>query len=129
MKLIFSLYTSPTPSQMVFRFFLRVDERSSDSYIGRDVFFSFFFGESFKIYLGSFFSLFDFWLLFKFSSFPLLKGRQTPLSNSESVQLRVWKVEFSSPIFSDIKALPIDPFSQNGQIGLILSKSVNHKLF
>ena len=34
-----------------------------------------------------FFLRFDFWFLFNLSSFPSLKGRQTPLSNSKSVKV------------------------------------------
>ena len=50
---------------------LGVDERNSDSYVFRDVFF-------FRIN-------FDFF--FRFSSFPVLNGMQTPLSKSKDIKV------------------------------------------
>ena len=70
----------------------RVDERSSDSYSGRDDFFCFFFRKSLKICFGSIF--FRGLIFFKFSSFPLLNGRQAPSSNSKSVKIKKDVIKF-----------------------------------
>ena len=54
--------------------FLRVDERSSDSYIGRDDFFFSFSGRVFKFVQAKInFARFGFWFLLKFNSLPVLK--------------------------------------------------------
>ena len=100
---------------MVVRSFLPIcksNERSEDSYIGlADYFlFVFFSGKSLKIFgmLKFAFSWFDFLLLFKFSAFPLLKVRQTSLSNSRSE-----KVTENARFPSEIQVLPIDPVFSN----------------
>ena len=58
-------------------------------YLVRMFFCFFFFSETLKksFRLKFTFSWFDFWFLLKFSSFPLLKGSQTPLTNSENVKV------------------------------------------
>ena len=66
---------------------LKVGEHSSDSYIGPDDIFPFFFRKSLKFCLGSNSLFRDLTFnFFKFSKFPLLKRRQTPLSNSKSLK-------------------------------------------
>ena len=83
---------------------------SGYSCIGLGIFFYFFFSAHFD------FSRFDLWFLFKFSPFPLLKGRQTLLLNSKRVKVtknvigfyfRKWKLIIRLP--SEIKVLLIDP--------------------
>ena len=69
--------------------FLRVDERSSDSYIGLNYFF---FRKSLEVCSGS--KLLFRGLTLDFFSFPLLKGRQTPVSNSESVKVTKNVIDF-----------------------------------
>ena len=63
---------------------------------------------------------FDLWFFFKFSAFLLLKGRQTPLSNSKIVKVtksviyfQVWKWKLIIIYPSEIKVLPIDPVFSN----------------
>ena len=71
--------------------FFGVNERSSDSYMGRDDFLS----GSLEICSGSkliFRSLAC--ILFKFSSFHLLKGRQTPTSNRKCVKVTKNVIDF-----------------------------------
>ena len=96
---------------------LRVDEGSSDLYIGRDGFFFHFFLRRFKFIL-----------------FPLLNEWQTALSNSEIVkvtrkccQLLISKSEITEQNSLRIKCLLI----QISRIGSIFfyQKSVNHSLF
>ena len=71
--------------KMLSLFLLRVDESSSESYIDRKFFFVF--RKNFDVfYKAQFFCGLTFDFFFKFISFPLPKGRQTPLSNSESVK-------------------------------------------
>ena len=66
---------------------LRVDEHSEDSFIGRDGFF-------FMKLVHAKLSRFDFAFLFKFNSFPLVKGRQTALSNSKIVNVTKNVIDF-----------------------------------
>ena len=91
--------------------FLRVDEGSSDFYIDRNEFF-FCSGSNLP------FSLLSFDFCLNASSFILLKERQTPLSNSESVNVTknknvigsLGRMDFNHKIFQrNIKKLPIDP--------------------
>ena len=86
------------------------------------------------------FSRFDLCFNFKFSAFPLLKGRQNPLSNSKNVKVtkdvidfkfRKWKLIIRYP--SEIKVSPIDPvFSNWVNVNIkvsIINCSTNSKSF
>ena len=61
--------------------------------VGRADFLCFYFQE--KYFSRKYFSRYDFGFLFKFNSlFPLLKGRQSPISNSESVNVTKNVIDF-----------------------------------
>ena len=108
-------------------FFSRVDERSSDCYIGRDAFFMVFFSEKVIKFVQAQTYFFAVWLLicFQFSSFPLFKERQTPLSNCKSIEatktgstsFQKWNLSFRFP--SEIFFYLLIQFSK---IGSVLAK-------
>ena len=101
---------------------------NSDSYISRDDFFSIFPGKVLKkVRAQIYFSLYDHLFL---SSFPLLKVRQTPLSNSKNIKVtknvidlyfRKWNLIFR--FRSGIKLLPFDPVFSNW-VNLIIKMSI-----
>ena len=65
----------------------------------------FFFQE--KFFSGNFFSLYDFGFVFKFnSSFPLLKGRQSPISKSESVSITKNVIDFEFRKWNSLSNFP-----------------------
>ena len=66
---------------------LRVEERRSGFYTGRAIFFQKFSGSNFIFSCLTCFTCFLGLTFFKLSSFPLLKGKQTTVSNSESVKV------------------------------------------
>ena len=109
--------------------FVRFDERSSVSHIGRDDFYQ---GILNLFRLKYTFSKFDFWFLFKFSSF-FVKRRQTPLSNSKSVKFMKNVIDFKFRkriFFSDFPVKwKIYLLIQFSQFRLILSKKVIHELY
>ena len=101
---------------------IKSNERSEYSYTGLADFFLFFFQEKVSKFVHAKFWFFVVWLVvsFKFSAFPLLKGRQTPLSNSKSVKVtknvihfwfRKWKLIIR--FHGEIKVLRIDPVFSN----------------
>ena len=101
--------------------FLIACERGSDSYIGDIYCFSFFSGKFLTFVRTQIYCLwYDFWFFFKFSSFLLLKGRQTPLSRSKSVSatknvidLYFRKLNLIIEFPSEIKILRFDPVFSN----------------
>ena len=82
--------------------------------------FSFFLRKSLQVQFN--FWRFDFSFLFKFSSFLLLKGSQTPLSNSKCVKVKKNVIDF---LFRKWKIIIRFP----RKVKVICIKSVNLKLF
>ena len=108
-----------------FQSFIKSNERIKDSYTGLDClcFFKilFFFQEKILKFIHAQFWFFAVWLIFfKFSKFPLLKGKQNPLSISKTSKghekrerLLISKMEINYEISQCNQILPIDPVFSN----------------
>ena len=112
-------------------YLLGVGTRSEDSYISRDGFL-FSFRENFwnLIMFKFHFLLSDLWFHFKLSLINLLKGRQTPLSNSKNIRSQETKYQSWNLIIrflSEIQVLLFDPVFSNWI--KFFKKSLNHNFF